>query len=156
GYVFRERSTRQAVVAARVTDALDESERLYRAGLVPEALTVARRAESLLATDPAGDALAARVRERIEDLDIVLQLDQVLFKSWLPQVRHAEYERLFRRYGIDLSTQSDEEAAARIRGRFIALDLAVALDQWHIFSPDKAFHRKLTAVARQADPADWR
>jgi serine/threonine protein kinase/Flp pilus assembly protein TadD len=156
GYVLRDRSTRQAVVTARVTDALDESERLYRAGLVPEALTAARRAESLLATGPAGDALAARVQERIEDLDTVLQLDQVLFKSAQPQVRHAEYERLFRRYGIDLSTQSDEEAAAQIRGRFIALDLAVALDQWHVFPTGKAFDRKLTAVARQADPDDWR
>jgi serine/threonine protein kinase/Flp pilus assembly protein TadD len=156
GYVLRDRSTRQAVATARVTDALDESERLYRAGLVPEALTAARRAESLLATGPAGDALAARVQERIEDLDTVLQLDQVLFKSWASPVRHAEYERLFRRYGIDLSTQSDEEAAARIRGRFIAVDLAVALDQWHVFPTDKAFDRKLTAVARQADPDDWR
>src|SRR5262249_43509721 len=67
GWYFRDRSTRQAVIAARVHDALDESERLYRAGKVPEALNAAQRAMSLLDTGPTEDALAGRVQERLED-----------------------------------------------------------------------------------------
>jgi serine/threonine protein kinase/Flp pilus assembly protein TadD len=156
GWVVNDRSTRQKVAAARVNDALDESERLYRAGQVPDALIAARRAEGLLATGPADSALTARVQERIQDLDTVLSFDQTPFNTFRWEARHAEYERLFRRYGIDLSTQSAEEAAARIRGRFIAVDLAVALDQWHVFHDDKAFWHKLYAVAREADPDDWR
>jgi tetratricopeptide (TPR) repeat protein len=156
GWVVNDRSTRQKVAAARMNDALDESERLYRAGQVPDALIAARRAESLLATGPTDDALTARVQERIQDLDTGLSFDQTLFNSFRWEARDAEYGRLFQRYGIDLSTQSAEEAAARIRGRFIAVDLAVALDQWTAFHEDKAFWHKLKAVARGADPDDWR
>jgi serine/threonine protein kinase/tetratricopeptide (TPR) repeat protein len=185
GYVLSDRSTRQTVVAARVTDALDESERLYRAGKVPEALNVAQRAESLLATGPADEALAARVRERVEDFEMLLKIDDVGFALW-GRTRSTEYERVFRDYGLDLRTVPAEEAAAWIRGRLIAVDLAVTLDQWAMSILDSEgdyrlgahelaakrdrwamsildsegdygkFRQKLFAVARQADPDPWR
>jgi serine/threonine protein kinase/tetratricopeptide (TPR) repeat protein len=156
GWYFRDRSTRQAVVAARVQDALDESGRLYRAGKVPEALNVAQRAASLLDTGPADEALAGRVQERVEDLETVLKFDEALFThggKW-----PAEYERLFRDCGIDLAALPADEAAARISGRFITGDLAAALDLWAMPLDDSAnaFKRKLIAVARQADPDPWR
>jgi serine/threonine protein kinase/Tfp pilus assembly protein PilF len=158
GYGLRDRSTRQAVVAARVSDALDESERLYRAGKVPEALNAAQRAASLLDTGPTDEALTLRVRERVQDLEMVLQFDEALFTEW--EYRNAEYERLFQVYGIDLRTQPAEEAAAWVRSRFIATDLAGALDLWVYCdlwaSSDEPFRRKLSAIVRQADPEPWR
>src|SRR5262249_52214121 len=78
----RDRSLRQAVVAARVNDTLDESERLYTEGKVPEALNAARRAAGLLPSDSADDALTGRVQERIEDLEAVLKSDEALFFEW--------------------------------------------------------------------------
>src|SRR5262249_31321730 len=90
GWDFRDRSTGQAVVAARVNDALDESERLYRTGKVPEALNAAQRAASLLDTGPAEDALSGRVQERLKDLETVLKFDEALFL--LVEQRPAEYE----------------------------------------------------------------
>jgi tetratricopeptide (TPR) repeat protein len=149
-WMLRDRATRQAVVAARVNDAVGEAERLYRDGKVPEALAAARRAADILATDPADEALTARVRERVEDFETVLQLDDAVFKNGELGERGAEYERLFRRIGIDLSAQSAEEAAARIRGRFIAETLADALREC---DGDQA---KIKAVARMADPDPWR
>jgi serine/threonine protein kinase/tetratricopeptide (TPR) repeat protein len=160
GWYFRDRSTRQAVVAARVQDALDESEDLYRAGKVPEALNAAQRAVSLLDTGPADDALMGRAQERLKDLETVLKFDEALFEPDFDG-RQAAYERLFRVYGIDLKAQPAEEAAALIRGRFIAVDLAAAVDLWVAGSiawesGDDRFRRKLIAVARQADPDEWR
>jgi tetratricopeptide (TPR) repeat protein len=154
GWYVRDRTTRRAVLAARVSDALDESERLYRAGQVPEALNAAQRAASLLATGPADEALTARVGERVEDLQTVLKFDDGLFAG--PVRRGAEYERLFRNCGIDLKALPAEEAAARIRGRFIAVDLAVALDLWAGNCRDPLLREKLLAVARQADHDPWR
>jgi serine/threonine protein kinase/Flp pilus assembly protein TadD len=160
GYVFHDRSTRKAVLAARVNDALDESERLYRDGKVPEALNAARRAANLLDTGPTNEALTARVRERVVDLKTVLQFDEALFKTTIGE-RIAEFERLFRTRGIDLRAQPAEEAAARIRGQFIAADLATMLDLWVGTSNwsegrKDAWTRKLMAIARQADPDPWR
>jgi tetratricopeptide (TPR) repeat protein len=163
GYVLRDRSTRQAVVAARVSDALDESERLYHAGKVPEALNAAQRAESLLATSPADEALAARVQERVEDMQMVLKLEEVGVAT--EGKRSAEYEQLFRRYGIDLAAQPAEEIVARVRSRLIASDLVAALDQLAVrfFSlaqgpEEHPSHWKLElmAVTRQIDPDPWR
>src|SRR5262249_54787795 len=108
--------------------------------------------------------LSGRVQERLKDLETVLKFDEALFL--LVEQRPAEYERLFRDLGIDLSALSVDEAAAHIRGRFIAVDLAAALDLWvgsNILAArgtpengDDSFGRKLIAVARQADPDPWR
>ncbi len=156
GYFLRDRSTRQTVLAARVTDALDESERLYLERKVEEALNAAQRAESLLATGPADEALAARVHERVADLKMASRVDDIIFASW-QRTRSDEYERVFRQYGLDLRTVPVEEAAAWIRGRLIAVDLAVTLDLWASYmTHDNTFRQKLFAVAQQADPDPWR
>jgi tetratricopeptide (TPR) repeat protein len=173
----RERATRQFETGVRITDALDESERLYRDGKVPEALMAARRAGSLVATGPGNTAWTDSVRDRVTDLETVLKLDDNFFEAFAtdgyPEVeptsvndgpsRYAEFERLFSLYGIDLSAQSAEEAAARIRGRMIAVDLAAALDRWaniRILADAKirndSFSRKLISTARLADPDPWR
>jgi eukaryotic-like serine/threonine-protein kinase len=163
GYVLRDRSTRQAVVAARVSDALDESERLYHAGKVPEALNAAQRAESLLATGPLDEVLATRVQERVEDLQMVLKLEEVGVAT--QGKRSAEYEQLFRRYGIDLAAQPAEEIAARVRSRLIASDLVATLDQLavrffslghHPGDNSSPWKLELMAVTRQIDPDPWR
>jgi len=94
GYVLRDRSARQAVLSARVTDALDESETLYRVGKVSEALNAVQRAASLLDIGPADEALTARVRELVADLQTALKFDEALFT--LHTDRPAEYDQLFR------------------------------------------------------------
>ena len=73
----------------------------------------------------------------------------------------AAYARAFQGYGIDTAVLPVEEAAERIRGRSIRLELARALDFWSSMRrrsgdtgpPD---WKRLLAVAKLADPDPWR
>jgi serine/threonine protein kinase/Flp pilus assembly protein TadD len=73
----------------------------------------------------------------------------------------AAYARAFQGYGIDMAVLPVEEAAERIRGRSIRLELARALDFWSSMRrrrgntgpPD---WKRLLAVAKLADPDPWR
>jgi serine/threonine-protein kinase len=73
----------------------------------------------------------------------------------------AAYARAFRDYGIDLAVLPTAEAAQRIRGRSIRLELARALDFWssmrrHAGNQGPPDWKLLLAVARLADPDPWR
>ena len=73
----------------------------------------------------------------------------------------AAYARAFQGYGIDMAVLPVEEAAERIRGRSIRLELARALDFWSSMRrrsdntgpPD---WKELLAIAKLADPNPWR
>ena len=73
----------------------------------------------------------------------------------------AAYARAFEDYGIDMAVLPVEEAARRIRGRSIRLELARALDFWSSMRrrsgntgpPD---WKELLAIAKLADPDPWR
>ena len=73
----------------------------------------------------------------------------------------AAYARAFEDYGIDMAVLPVEEAAGRIRGRSIRLELARALDFWSSMRrrsgntgpPD---WKELLAIAKLTDPDPWR
>jgi serine/threonine-protein kinase len=73
----------------------------------------------------------------------------------------AAYARAFTEYDIDLTVLSVAEAAARIRGCTISLELARALDVWsdvcrRFGQRGPPTWQHLLAVARAADPDPWR
>jgi tetratricopeptide (TPR) repeat protein len=90
------------------------------------------------------------VRERLERI----QLDQggpgrdgVVDDSSLA----AEYERLFRSYGVDLGVISPAEAARRLRQGGLPIPLCGALDEWAMLR-DGPERSRLLAAAQLADP----
>src|SRR6516162_884697 len=71
----------------------------------------------------------------------------------------------FREYGIDLESLEPDEAAERIRARPIRHQLVMALDHWikiRASAPERGLQaadpllKRLIAVARDADPDEWR
>jgi tetratricopeptide (TPR) repeat protein len=168
GWIVRDRAARLAMTEREVNRALDEATAFQVRAKWPEALEAAKRAEGFLAVG-AGDALRRRVRELRKDLEMVLRLEEI----WLPHAVHgrerahdkkwadASYAEAFREYGIDVEALDPSEAAARIRGRAIRLELALALDTWAdrrrlTRAEGDASWKRLLAVARAADPDEWR
>jgi Flp pilus assembly protein TadD len=164
-----------------VNRALDEAAIFQAQSKWPEALEAAKRAEGFLAGG-AGESLRQRVWEQRKDVEMVLRLEQIWLRSrygkrdlWLAD---ASYAAAFREYGIDVDALEPAEAARRIRSRAMTLELAATLDYWAdtrqgIQSiglkwdgwPDQAdYHpeandaswKRLSAVARAADPDAWR
>jgi tetratricopeptide (TPR) repeat protein len=152
----------------KVNRALDEAAMFQAQAKWPEALEAAKRADGILAAG-GSEELGRRVRELREDVEMVLRLEEL----WMPREafgpsgclfsprRAIAYATAFRDYGIDVEALEPSEAAARIRARKIRLELAMALDLWALFlrdpnrAPD-ATERRLLAVARAADPDEWR
>jgi serine/threonine protein kinase/tetratricopeptide (TPR) repeat protein len=165
GWIFRDRAARQAMIELEVNRALDEAATLQAQAKWPEALEAAKRAEGILAAGARED-LARRVRELRSDVEMVLRLEEI----WMPRSgaglranpRYAiAYATAFRDYGIDVEALEPRDAAARIRARKIRLELALALDFWTLTvrggNPvPGASGRRLIAVARAADPDEWR
>jgi serine/threonine protein kinase/tetratricopeptide (TPR) repeat protein len=185
GWIVRDRAARRATTEWEVIRALGEATKLQEQLKWPEALEVARRAEGFLAAG-AGDALRRRVEELLKDLRMVLDLEEISHPRasrgtegpYDNRWADASYAEAFRRYGIDVDVLEPAEAARRIRSRSIRLDLAAALDSWadrrqgHLTKgkvwdgwPDQRDHdpeasdsswKRLIAVARAADPDEWR
>jgi tetratricopeptide (TPR) repeat protein len=168
----RERRDRLAVTEREVTVALKEAGALQDQKKWSEALEAAKRAQGLLAED-SSDELRGRVRELRKDLEMVLRLEG----KWLPRTvpgkedpsdnvpAEAAYAQAFRDYGIDVESLEPTEAAQRVRARAIRFELTVALDHWANLFPklppgtgkgDDTRRKRLFAVARAADPDEWR
>jgi serine/threonine protein kinase len=77
GWAMRGREARRVAVAARFNQVLQESERLYREGRLPEATAAARKAQELLHADDGGEELQWRLREWLADLDMVTRLEAI-------------------------------------------------------------------------------
>jgi serine/threonine protein kinase/Flp pilus assembly protein TadD len=165
GWIVRDRAARKVMTEQEVNRALDEATKFQAQGKWPEALEAAKRAEGILAAGGSED-LGRRVREKRDDVKMVLRLEEI----WMPRAgaglrfnpRYAvAYATAFREYGIDVESLEPSEAAARIRGRKIRLELALALDFWALILRGRdpapgASGRRLLAVARAADPDEFR
>jgi serine/threonine protein kinase/Flp pilus assembly protein TadD len=133
----------------------------------PEARAAARRAEGLLTGGGGGAALRQRVSELLEDLAMVEQLEQIRLEQSQVVDSHfdiagadAKYAQAFRDYGVDVETRGPE-AAAWIRTRSIAVELAAALDNWAIArraakGKEDPSWKHLLVIARDADPESLR
>jgi serine/threonine-protein kinase len=171
-WVMSDRAARSAATEQEVTRALDEAAALQGQGKWPEALGAAKRAQGLLAGG-GGDELRRRVQELRNDLEMVLRLEETRLShaaggaedGFERAPTEAKIARAFREYGIDLESLEPEEAAERVRARPIRHQLAMALDHWvkiRATTPQRdhkagdPLRKRLIAVARAADPDEWR
>jgi tetratricopeptide (TPR) repeat protein len=173
------RLQQRAAAEAEAEAVVKEVGRLQAEEKWPEALFTIRRAEPLLNTGLLGEGLRQRVRERLDDLNMVDRLEQIRLEQYRwkwgtsptkrgtsashlyrPQADPA-YARAFRDFGIDVAVLSAEEAAGRIRARDIRVELAAALDDWawvcQVYREEGDMTwRELLALARAADPDEVR
>ena len=186
--VARDRSAREAALNGEANRAIDEARSLLRDGKWPEAEAVIQRTEAVLLT--AGrqpEQLPLGLQELAHDLAMAQRLEAIRSqprhqepsdmtaqrreedgtRPWPQDVFRDEatsaYARAFQDYGIDVTVLPVAEAAERIRGRSIRLELARALDFWsdmghrRIVANNRGLDWKmLLAVAKLADPDPWR
>jgi tetratricopeptide (TPR) repeat protein/serine/threonine protein kinase len=183
-WLEQDRAQRRAATTQLVNEALAEATLLRgkaRAGPVEDlatwsaALAAARRAEGLLEQGEGSEELLGQVRQLLAELnaeekdrrlvarleEVRLQMSDVKEEQFDIARADADYEALFREYGLEVDVLPPEEAAARIRTRSIKEQLAVALDDWAwvrraVRKGDSAAWKRLTRVARLADPDPWR
>jgi serine/threonine-protein kinase len=165
GWAARDVAARDAALRIAVQGDLDQVETLLKDGKWPEASAAMGRAVDLLKS-----ARQPQRPERLEllqqDIAMARRLEEIygqprdlLFFSGREQ--DGNYAEAFRDYGIDPAALTVAEAAERIRGRCVRLELARALDFWSSMrrragnkaSPD---WRQLLQIARSADPDPWR
>jgi tetratricopeptide (TPR) repeat protein len=156
-----------AAAERNVEQALGEAVRLQGEGKGPEALSAARRAEGLLIAGPVRPGLGRHVRRRRADLEMAVLLEDIRLRgsevrgsSFDDARKDPDYEAAFREYGIDVGRLAPREAAERMQATTIPVELAAALDDWALVRrrtrKDEAAWKDLLALARAADPDDWR
>ena len=168
GWLVGDRTTRMAALEREANRALEEAGDLQNRAKWTEALEAVKRAEGILASG-GNQGVRDRVRERRKDLEMVLRLELIRLPPAVAgmdgrqndKATDTAYAEAFREYGIDVDTLDPQEAAERIRGRSVLLELASALDHWAgtrraISQGDDAGWKRLVAVARAADLDEWR
>src|SRR5262249_33726002 len=113
------------------------------------------------------DDLRQRVAERLADLRMVMRLEEIRSTDldnparYSPAAADKTYTQLFREFGIDVERSDAAEAGRQLGQRVVRVQLALALDGWarvHMGQPqqDSARWKRLLAMARAADPDEWR
>src|SRR5262249_57491780 len=99
GWAMSDREARRKVVAARVEQVLEESERLDREGKLPEAIAAARKAHGLLESGGGSEELQRQLRDWLADLDMVARLEDIHLR-WQDVDRPGaqDYPEAFRSY----------------------------------------------------------
>jgi serine/threonine-protein kinase len=169
GWVANDRATRAQRMADEVGDALKDSADWQQRRRVPAALAAARRAQAALAGGQADAALRRLVEARMNDLDLLAELEEARLEG--AAVRAGDFdnaESADRRYGevlrqfkLDMEAGSVEEGGAPLRDSTVALELASLLDAWATprrrHDPQHESRcKRLLEVARVADPDGWR
>jgi serine/threonine-protein kinase len=148
-------SARQALATARAGDS--------------DPATVERLSSDLVRIEEGARAAEEAARRAEADRAMVARLEEIRRSQCGAHTldarsSHEQYGQAFRDYGIDVEQLDASAAAAALRARGITLELAAALDDWSwlvrprgIETPFGAdLWRKLTKIARQADPDEWR
>jgi serine/threonine-protein kinase len=160
-----ERAHRRELTGRTVERWLTEADLLGRQARWAEALAAAGRAEELLAEqDPAEPPERARrlradlaMAQRLEGIRLAhagrMRNDQFDYAA-----ASAAFADAFRAYGIDLTALDPAAAADRVAASPIKDPLVAALDEWarSLREDDRATMGRVLAVARRADPDDWR
>jgi serine/threonine protein kinase/Tfp pilus assembly protein PilF len=168
GWIVYDRTARSTAAAHEAMRALEEATDLQAKMKYAESLEAVKRAQGILA-DHGSAELRQLVQERREDMEMVLRLEDLRFPHALGDAKggydaqwaDTAYAEAFRGYGIDVESLGPAEAAERIRARTIHLELALALDLWarglrEAAKGDDTRWKRLVAVARAADPDEWR
>jgi serine/threonine protein kinase/Flp pilus assembly protein TadD len=169
GWMARDQAVRQAIIKGEVQRALKEVQSLQEQGRWQQALGIARQTQTLLETSAKDELIQLQVRERVNDLRMILRLEEIrlndlrmLRGGTMPELERVnnKYSKAFQEYGLDVDTVPLEEAATIIRAKSVPLELAMALDVWArmrrgLKNKDHGWQR-LNALARAADPDEWR
>jgi tetratricopeptide (TPR) repeat protein len=162
------RLQQRATAASEAVVALEDSDRLQKAGRLPEALLAIRRAELLRAAGLLNNELAQRVRDQQTDLEMFARLEDIQLNPILRTKSRFDltlsdraYERAFKEYGIDVLTLEPKEATERIKSRGIRVELAAALHDWALVCrqsrpKESTVWKSLLAIARGTDGDEWR
>jgi tetratricopeptide (TPR) repeat protein len=180
GWFVWQKVVQRAETEGRVTTALSQAEAFLQEGdrqtdhperwqaaarLSREAL---KKAEELLAADPAMAALADRVQQAREavgaaesDSRLLVELERIRLEQAAVDVVENRYDwaraaplyaKLLGDYGVDLA--KPEAAAARVRGSRLREALLAALAEWQHVSPNRAERQRVADVYQLALPAD--
>jgi len=181
-YLLKERAARSRVdrTAAAVAGALSKAafhesaaewERATEWGRTAVALAHAGDADSEI-SKRAADCLAgaeekwlaaqAAGRRAAEDSGLLASLEGLRVRRGVhgvdPVALEAEFERLFREFGIDVT--DPEAAAAALRLRSEVVEIAAALDEWAVLRRKRRLEGadwiRLVDIARSCDPDEWR
>jgi serine/threonine protein kinase/tetratricopeptide (TPR) repeat protein len=164
-WVASDRAAQRVRTASEVNEFLQRADSLYADNKLPEAVAEVQKARGVLGTGGGDEGLRRRVQQRLVELESAARLEEILIESAAPAVRdqaYAEYARVFQASGIDVGALSSEEAAARVVGSNIKLDLVLALDRWASAlrndsrGLDPTRWQRLQAISRAADPDPWR
>jgi serine/threonine protein kinase/Flp pilus assembly protein TadD len=165
GWALRDRSLRREEAVQEAVKARDDIDRLRKQGQWTAALAVAQRAEALLAGSDSD--LHHQFSNLCRDLVMAALLEGIRLSTEvrgelvnLPPAerKYAKYAQAFHEYGIDVQRLEPLDAGQQLRVRFIAEELAEALDNWAsvLDKSDKATASRLRRIARAADPDPFR
>jgi tetratricopeptide (TPR) repeat protein len=165
GWVARDRAVREGALQAQVRAALEEAELRLDSRNWPEAAAAVERAEKLL--------LAAGYQELPQQL-VALRADvrmsrrlEEIYKRpreeefFTGKEQDTAYAKAFAVYDIDVTALPPGEAAERMRGRRIRVELARALDYWSSMrlrarSQQRPDWKALLDLASAVDLDPWR
>ncbi|MFL5245264.1 MAG: protein kinase domain-containing protein [Gemmataceae bacterium] len=168
GWLSRNRAVRRQVVEEAAGRALQEADDLQKRDKWQEALAAAERAQAALASGEAGAQLQDQIQERLADLQMIQQLEELRIE-WADHLDSERLDRalarLFAQLGIVAESLSPAEIAAQVRRQpTTAVRIAAALDNWaqarrdwligHKGDPET--WKRLLEAARLADPDPWR
>jgi tetratricopeptide (TPR) repeat protein len=150
--------------------ALKEANTWYTAGKLSDALSAVKRANALLSSGSGSPELKQAVALRGLELTTVQRLDQlrtdrgatIQMRERRAAFTNRVYVEVFRSYGIDLETQTNQQASDRIRQSTIRDELIAALDDWYQVETSKdnelvnSIKNRVLQVAQLADPNPWR
>jgi serine/threonine protein kinase/Flp pilus assembly protein TadD len=174
GWIMRDRAARQAKLTFDLNAEVEESQRLQREGLWPQAQSAAARAEALIRNGAADPAVARRARRLLSKLAQELADGALLESLKAIRLRQAdvkddhfvvgysrsEYEQAFRTYGLDKNSMAPEEAARALSHLPHSLRATVlaALDHWLILASSEKVPESvwLMQVLALADSDPWR
>jgi serine/threonine-protein kinase len=141
---------------------LDEVARLQQQARWKEARVALEQADNQLGPGGAAD-LRQRLEQARKGLELVAELDRIRLEhativNGQMDVATADqhYAEAFAGAGVVAGQGDEEEAAARVRNSAIREQLVAALDDWAVLTRDPRRQAWLSAVARRADPDDWR
>jgi serine/threonine protein kinase/Flp pilus assembly protein TadD len=163
--IAAQRAERQAKREQTILQALDEIEFHYRGGQNAEAMATVRHAESVQADGEISEELKERVARWRADLELVARLEKIRLEratlsedgKWDWSAADRAYQQTFRQYGLDMEAGNLEDLIQRMAKVRIAVELAVALDDWvnlrrQLPNVDEASWRPLIVAAQTADP----
>jgi serine/threonine-protein kinase len=157
-----EQARQEALHRRGVEEGLEEVARLQRQARWAEARTALAQTESRL-REAGPEDLRGRLEQAQRDLDLVTQVDAIaLAKATLAKGKF-DLARADRDYAAafakaELGSPGDDAAtvAERVRTSGIREPLLAALDDWAVTTRVPQRLAWLMAVARRADPDDWR